>query len=86
MALIEKGADASLFNTGRSYRGGQMLVSLALLSIGIGLGVLIGAMFEQAGLDEDVAYPSSVFIFAGIGLLVSYFINKRGADKDDLVR
>jgi len=85
MALIEKGADASLFNTGRSLRAGQLLVSLALLAIGIGVGVLTGAMLEQAGLDEDVAYPASVFIFAGLGLLISYYLNKRNADKDDLV-
>ena len=86
MALIEKGADARMFNTGKGYRGSQVIVSLALLSMGIGVGVLTGGIFEAAGVDDEVAYPASVFIFAGLGLLVSYFINqKRNSGNDDLV-
>lgn len=81
MALIEKGADASLFNTGKKMSG-QLVLNLALLAIGIGLGVLVGAMLEQGGLDEDVAYPASIFIFAGLGLLVSFFMNRKFLKED----
>lgn len=85
MALIEKGADASLFNTGRTSRSSLTVVTFALLSVGIGLGVLCGALLEKSGLDEGVAYPASIFIFAGIGLLSSYYINKSRSAKDELL-
>jgi hypothetical protein len=83
LALIEKGADAKMFNTGRSFGSGQMVLSLALISMGIGVGVLTGAMLEQMGMDDDVSYPASIFIFAGLGLLVSYFVNRRLSLKDE---
>ena len=83
LALIEKGADARMFNSGRSFGAGQLVLSLALISIGIGVGILVGAMFEQMGMDDDVSYMTSMFIFAGLGLLVSYFVNRRLSLKDE---
>lgn len=77
LALIEKGADASLFNTGKKGNGFSIVLSIALLAIGIGLGVLLGAMLAQGGMDEDVSYPASIFIFGGLGLLASFFINRK---------
>lgn len=77
LALIEKGADASLFNTGKKKGFGSIVLNLALLAIGIGLGVLVGAMLEQSGMEEDVAYPASIFIFAGLGLVTSFFVNRK---------
>lgn len=77
LALIEKGADAKLFNSGRSYSFGQVVLNLALLAIGVGTGVLVGSLFEQTGMDEGVAFTSSIFIFGGIGLMVSFFLNRK---------
>ncbi len=77
LALIEKGADASLFNTGKKNGFGSIILNLALLAIGIGIGVLVGAMLAQAGMDDDVSFPASIFIFGGLGLVTSFFVNRK---------
>ncbi|HSF52686.1 MAG TPA: DUF6249 domain-containing protein [Algoriphagus sp.] len=77
LALIEKGADASMFNTGKKRGMGSIILNLALLAIGIGLGVLVGAGLNQGGMDDDVAFPASIFIFGGLGLVASFFINRK---------
>lgn len=86
MAMIEKGADASIFTSGRSFSFGTTVLNLALLAIGIGVGVLIGSAFEMAGMDPDVSYPASIFIFAGLGLVVSFFINRKLAERDGFIK
>ena len=83
LALIEKGADASVFNSGKKFSFSEVIMNIALLAIGIGTGVLIGAMLEQSGLASEVAFTSSIFIFGGLGLLVSIFINKKLEKKND---
>jgi hypothetical protein len=77
LALIEKGADASIFASGSKSSWKVLTLNTALLLIGIGLAIFIGAVLENMGLDEDVAYPGSIFIMAGIGLLVGFFLNKK---------
>jgi hypothetical protein len=78
LALIEKGADAKLFNTGKSKSGWMKVVlNIGLLAIGIGAGVLLGGLLEMAGLDDEMAYPSMIFICGGIGLVVGFFMNKK---------
>lgn len=77
MALIEKGADASLFSTGKSINGGRIILNIALLAIGIGTGVLVGAILEKSGMDGEVAFPACIFIFAGLGLVASFLLNRK---------
>jgi hypothetical protein len=77
LALIERGADASLFNSGRKRGMGSIVLNLALLAIGIGVGVLVGAGLNQGGMNEDVSFPASIFIFGGLGLVVSFFVNRK---------
>lgn len=77
LALIERGADASLFNSGKRRSMGSIVLNLALLAIGIGIGVLVGAGLNQTGMDEDVSFPASIFIFGGLGLVVSFFVNRK---------
>ena len=56
---------------------GSIILNLALLAIGIGVGVLGGAALEGAGMDSDVSFPASIFIFGGVGLVISFFINRK---------
>ena len=77
LALIEKGADANLFHSGKKRGLGSIVLNLALLAIGVGVGVLIGAVLQQGGMEGDVSYPAGIFIFGGIGLVVSFFVNRK---------
>ena len=54
MALIEKGADASLFNTGRegikwAFNWNKFTLKLGMLFMGIALGIIAGAISLGAG-------------------------------------
>lgn len=83
MALIEKGADASLFNTGKEVSSffcwSRFSLKFGLLMIGIGIGIIVGAIFESFGIfnDEGVCYASMVFIFGGLGLVSFYLIDRK---------
>ncbi|UZD22442.1 DUF6249 domain-containing protein [Algoriphagus halophytocola] len=82
LALIENGADAKLFNSGKKYSLGQFILNIALLAIGVGAGVLFGALFNTIGLEEGVAFTACIFICGGLGLLGSYFLNRKLAEKN----
>ena len=78
MALIEKGAEASIFNTGKKVPGsGKWVLKLGIVIIGVALGVLVGYLMESGGMDEDVAYPASIFLFGGAGMVAAYFVGKK---------
>ena len=77
LALIEKGAEASIFYGPKSERSGKWILVVGILAIGVALGVLAGAALESAGMDDDVAFPASIFLFSGIALVVAYFLGKK---------
>ncbi len=73
---------------GRSFTG----LRLGCLLIGVGLGLLIGlfvnAMFVHANYEIDdwrmyeTAYGACVLLFGGIGLLVSYPLERKLMNRD----
>ena len=83
MALIEKGADASLFNTGKegqkgSINWGKFTLKIGMLSMGIALGIIVAAIMSNAGiLDEDANYPAMIFFFGGLSLVLFYVIDRK---------
>lgn len=81
LALIEKGADASIFVKGRQRAQPFwkiLILNMALLLMGIGAGVMLGGLLHySAGVDEDIAMPGSIFLLAGTGLLIGFFITKK---------
>jgi F0F1-type ATP synthase membrane subunit c/vacuolar-type H+-ATPase subunit K len=83
MALIEKGADASLFNTGKEGRSsvnwGKFALKIGMLFMGIGLGIIAGAILESAALfpSEEAGYFSMIFIFGGLALVLYYLIDRK---------
>lgn len=82
LALIEKGADASIFVPGNRNGGSSVgeiaLLDLALLPMAIGLAIFIASFMEvQMGMDGGVAFPGTIFLFAGLGLLVGFGQTKR---------
>jgi hypothetical protein len=81
LALIEKGADASIFYS-KDRRATPMwkviVINLALLCMGIGIGIFIAALLNQVmNLDEEVAYPGTIFLMAGIGLFCGFYFTKK---------
>ena len=83
LALIEKGADAKLFKSGPSNSNVSSIVviNIAFLAIGIGIGVLLGSMLEMNGMDDEVAYPSMIFICGGVGLLSGFYASRKLINK-----
>lgn len=83
MALIEKGADASLFNTGKDesksfINWSKFTLKIGMLGMGIALGIIIGSLLaNQSVLDEDASYSSMIFFFGGLSLVVFYIIDRR---------
>jgi len=76
MALIEKGADAKIFNAGNQGSYGPLRFSF--LMIGLGVGLLIGALIDETRImEEGVSYFSMILIFGGIGLYYSHVLESK---------
>lgn len=83
MALIEKGADASLFAT-KSKNLSSITLKFGMLAAGIGIGILVGALVNAyTVLEEPVAYFSMIFLFGGLGLILNYMIEKKQPKIDE---
>lgn len=76
LALIEKGADPSLFRL-RDANSGYSNFKYGLFFIGIALGIMAGYFLNEAGMDEGPAYFSMIFLFGGIGLVVSFLLQEK---------
>ncbi len=80
LALIEKGAEASIFYS-KDRRVTPIwkviIINLAFLLMGIGAGTLIAEGIVQAGMDEDVARPGTIFLMAGIALFIGYYVTSK---------
>ena len=81
LALIDKGAEASIFYS-QNKRATPMwkviVVNIALLSMGIGLGIFIAGILHQvAGVDQEIAYPGTIFFMAGVGLFSGFYFTKK---------
>lgn len=80
LALIEKGADASIFVKGKTHAAPiwkVFILNLSLLLMGIGLGTFIASVLENyTSLDEDALYPAVIFFTAGVGLFVGFYLTK----------
>lgn len=79
LALIEKGADASIFVSDGSRKKTNIfpliLVNIALLLAASGIGIFVGAIMSQSmGVNEGVAYPGSILTLSGIALFIGYRI------------
>lgn len=77
MALLDKGADPSIFQEPVKKEKASLL-KYGLFLIGVAIGILLGnVLTEMTTLEEEVAYFSMVFLFGGIALVISYFAGKK---------
>ncbi|MFC4632352.1 DUF6249 domain-containing protein [Dokdonia ponticola] len=79
LALIEKGMDAGIFKQTRETAPiwKVLILNLALLLMGIGLGILVALMLEEAVGYKDALYPGVIFLMAGTGLLTGFFLTRK---------
>ncbi len=82
LALIEKGVDAKIFMQGEKKKstltGRVIVLNLALLLMGIGLGVFLALLIDTySSIDEEAVYPAMIFLMAGCGLFGGFFLTKK---------
>lgn len=81
MALIDKGADASLFNTGKDVallNWNKLTLKIGMLLMGIGFGIIAGAILESMEVMPDGPdYVSMIFLFGGLSLVLFYLIDRK---------
>lgn len=83
LALIENGADASLFAAKKSYKS-NLTLKFGMLAVGIGVGIIVASILETyTVLDEEVAYPSMIFLFGGLFLVGNAMIEKNDKMKEE---
>ncbi len=81
MALLEKGADPKTF-----YAEPLRITTLkwGLFLIGIAIGIFLGNILSATTvLDEEVAYFSMIFLFGGIALVISHFMERSQIKKEE---
>jgi hypothetical protein len=83
MALIEKNADLSEIFKPREIRFRFPWLKIGMIITGAGLGLFLGVLIEFIpGLEnivrntEGAAVFALIFLFGGIGIIISYFIDK----------
>jgi hypothetical protein len=89
LALIEKGADASIFFSAKAQKKSGapiwkvLILNISVLLIGIGVGVFIGAILEAyTVLPEGVCYTGAIFLMAGLGLFTGFSLSKKLVEKE----
>lgn len=77
LALIEKGADASVFHKSGNSSQKVIILNLSLLLMGIGIGVFFGLLLATyTSLDKGAVYPAMIFLMAGLSLFIGFKMTK----------
>jgi Na+/H+-dicarboxylate symporter len=80
MLLIQRGADASVFE---SKRNETTNLKWGLLFLGLGIGILLGRVFAAyTCLGEEASYFSLICLFGGLSLVIYHFIARKMAKQD----
>jgi Na+/H+-dicarboxylate symporter len=75
MLLIQRGADASVFESKKNETAN---LKWGLLFLGIGLGILLGRVFAAyTCLGEEASYFSLICLFGGLSLVIYHFIARK---------
>lgn len=78
LALIEKGADASIFKTPASK---YALLKWGIFLIALAVGVITGFALSNA-INEVAAFFTMILFFGGLGLIVAHFITNSLSKKE----
>ncbi|MCF0053236.1 hypothetical protein LXM25_24410 [Dyadobacter sp. LJ53] len=81
IALIEKGADASIFSD-KSFISYPTL-KFGMLFVGVGLGIITGNFLDnQYDFSKGVAYLSMTFLLGGVSLILNFIIERKMVSQD----
>ena len=86
LALIEKGADASLFYSAKKKKTHPWLtLKFGMLFVGIAVGTAIGILFTNSFsiYPEELFLFSMIFLFGGLSLVWNFMIERKLSKKDD---
>ncbi len=76
MALLEKGADPSIFQEQKREKFTSL--KYGLLLIGVAIGIFMGNILKTAtDMEPEAGYFSMVCLFGGLSLVISYFLGKK---------
>ena len=78
MALIEKGADSSIFKNSPSK---YSLLKWGIFLVALAVGVIAGYALSTV-INEVAAFFTMIFFFGGAGLIIAYIITKSLAVKE----
>jgi hypothetical protein len=73
LALIDKGADASIFKAEASK---YSLLKWGIFLIGVSIGVITGYALANV-VNEVVAFFTMIFFFGGLALIAAHFITNK---------
>lgn len=89
LALIEKGAEASIFFSAKARKKTSipiwkvLILNMSVLLMGIGAGVFIGSILDAYTLiNDEVGYTGSIFMMAGLGLFIGFTLSKKLVEKE----
>ena len=75
MALIEKGADATIFNQDKSAKSS---LKRGMLFVGVAIGFMVGyALDTYTDMEEPLPYFAMIFLFGGLALIAFYFVDQK---------
>lgn len=80
MALIEKGADASLFQKApRPFKIKKTsVVKWGMFLVGLSIGIVVGELFKNySNFNEVASYMSSILFFGGLSLILFYWVENK---------
>ena len=81
MALLEKGVDVSIWLT--PNKPAIQGLRYGLMFIGVAIGILLGAtLIETTSLNTEASYFSMVFLFGGLGLVITHFVERKEMEKN----
>lgn len=83
LKMIEKGIDVSKHQKPHKEGGS---IKIALVAVGVGIGLLMGNVIDSyTSLDDETAYFSMIFLFAGAGLFIANsIVDKKMRDKKEV--
>lgn len=81
LSMLEKGfTPQEIEEAKRKTEDPNKRLSNGLLFVGAASGIFFGYMLTlYTPIDKTLAYVAGAFLFGGVGLIISYFLTKKGA-------